>query len=85
MTMSDQTLETMLDAARDPSEAIVAAVAEREDAHPTEVPPLYHAIDPDALDRLFDGRRRGRVTFEYAGYEITVRGPDRISIRESRT
>lgn len=82
--MRNEVFEVTLNVTRDPSEAIVSAVAEREDVAVTEVPPLYYAIDPDALDRLFDGRRPGEVTFEYAGYEVTVRGPDRISIRESR-
>lgn len=82
--MSNELFEVTPNVTRGLSEAIVTAVAEREDAAPTEVPPLYDTIDPDALDRLFDGRRPGEVTFEYAGYEVTVRGPDRISIRESR-
>ncbi|WP_224268428.1 HalOD1 output domain-containing protein [Haloprofundus salinisoli] len=36
-------------------------------------PPLYEVLDPDALDALVAGRGRGvSLTFEYAGYEITV-------------
>lgn len=82
--MSNEVFEATLNVTRAPSEAIVTAVAEREDVAVTEVPPLYHTIEPDALDQLFDRRRPGEVTFEYAGYEVTVRGPDRISIRERR-
>jgi hypothetical protein len=54
------------------SEAVLAAVAEREGVDETELEtPLYEAIDPDALDDLFrDGR--GHVSFQYAGYVVTI-------------
>lgn len=60
------------------SEAVVTAVAESEGVDSTELsPPLYHAVDPDALDSLFSAsagttRGSGRVTFTYCGYAITV-------------
>lgn len=47
--------------------------------------PLHTAVDPEALDAIFratdlgTGRDRGRVTFPYHGYEITVRGDGTIS------
>jgi hypothetical protein len=44
-----------------------------------ELDPLYEAIDPDALDDLFDRPASGpadRITFEYAGCTVTV-GSDR--------
>ncbi|MFC3958650.1 HalOD1 output domain-containing protein [Halovivax cerinus] len=36
------------------------------------LPPMYDAIDPDALDTIFDGSSRPILTFEYAGCTITV-------------
>jgi len=54
------------------SEAVLTAVAEREGVEETELDtPLYDAIDPDALDALFQNRR-GHVSFQYAGYLVTV-------------
>lgn len=63
------------------SEAIISAVASAEDVDQLELAdehePLYNAIDPTALDSLFHssgstGGSVGVVTFEYAGYRITV-------------
>ncbi|WP_440772141.1 HalOD1 output domain-containing protein [Natronorubrum sp. DTA28] len=59
------------------TETIVDAVSEAEDCDPLTLPPLWNVIDPEALDALFEptrgGRpRTGRVSFVYAGYEITV-------------
>lgn len=65
-----------------PTEAVVLAVAERADASPTELPPLYEFLDPDALERLVGGHASCRVTFRYAGYELTVTGPEQVTVRE---
>ena len=61
----------------DISIAVVTAIATRRDVEPTELPPLYESIDPDALDALFaptrtGGPRRGRLEFTYDGHEIVV-------------
>ncbi len=63
-----------------PSSAVVSAVAAAEGVDETALPPLFHAIDPDALDSLFhqdcttDARPRtsGTVEFRYAGYVVSV-------------
>lgn len=53
-------------------EAVLSAVAKQESVPPEKLePPLYEAIDPDALDSLFRNGT-GRVTFEYSGYLVTV-------------
>jgi hypothetical protein len=62
------------------SEAVVAAVADRAGVDRTDLPPLFEAVDPDALDALFADRRPGRVAFEYAGYEVTVCGRDQLAV-----
>ena len=62
------------------SEAVVATVADRTGADPIDLPPLYDAIDPDALDAIFRDGRPGRVSFEYAGYEMTVCGRDQVTV-----
>ena len=59
------------------TDAIVAAVSDAADCDPLALPPLWNVIDSDALDGLFaptrGGRpRAGRVTFAYAGYDVSV-------------
>ncbi|MDR9431077.1 MAG: HalOD1 output domain-containing protein [Natronomonas sp.] len=64
------------------SERIVRTVATEADSDPVELPPLYDAIDPDALDALVDRMSNGTVSFAYAGYEVTVRGDESIDLDE---
>lgn len=65
-------------AATPPTHAVVESVAQRAGVDETELPPLYDAIDPDALDAIFDHRgdwpsdAGPRVIFSYAGFEVTV-------------
>jgi hypothetical protein len=63
------------------SEAVLEAVAEGSGIDQLELAdefgPLYDAIDPTALDSLFQPSRTaerpsGTVSFDYAGYRITV-------------
>lgn len=57
---------------------LVQAVADAADVDPVDLsPPLYDAVDPEALEALFaptEGgtTRRGRVEFSYAEYRVTV-------------
>lgn len=55
-------------------ERVIDAIAEAEETDPTELnPPLYEAIDPDALDTLFGkGGTIGKLIFNYNGYEVSV-------------
>jgi len=65
--------------------AVVEALAEAKDVSPVEVErPLYDAVDPDAIDRLFEnGIDGGRVVFTASGYEVTVTGHGDIYVRET--
>lgn len=58
------------------SEAVVAAVAELTDSDPLSLEPLYHAVDPDALDALLQDEGASRspqcVEFSYADCDVTV-------------
>jgi len=71
-------------AAQSPSEAVVEALADAKGVDPLELDPLYDAIDPDALDALFDGaadgRRQGRVEFRTAGYRVEVTATGRVHL-----
>jgi hypothetical protein len=69
-----------------PSEAVVRAVAEVRGCDPVELPPLNGALDPDALDDLFEDtvggrpRRGGRLAFEYADCRVNVLGGEKIRV-----
>lgn len=65
--------------------SIVQAVADRRGIEPSELPPLYEWVDPEALTRLFDRpahRSVGgcQIVFTYAGHTITVERDDGLSI-----
>ncbi len=69
------------------SETVVEAVADAEGVPPLDLrPPLYRAVDLDALDKLFPppslerGQPDGQVTFEYRSYEVTVRADGTVSV-----
>lgn len=54
--------------------AIVFEVAEREGTDPTQLPPLYEVVDPDALQAFVEssGDDALAVEFLYQGYEVRV-------------
>lgn len=56
-----------------PANAVIEAVAEATDSDPLDLPPLHEAIDPDALNTLFDRHETStQVRFQYAGFEVEV-------------
>ncbi|RQG98677.1 HalOD1 output domain-containing protein [Natrarchaeobius oligotrophus] len=56
-----------------PVHAVIEAVAETTDSDPLDLPPLYEAVDPDALNTLFDGPETGVwLRFRYAGFGVAV-------------
>ena len=62
---------------------IIDAVATKREVPPTELDaPLYAAIDPEALDRLFDSTAADAldVAFEYAGHSVLVEGGGRVTV-----
>lgn len=86
MTETQRALIDVETPTRTPSMAVVAAVADARGVDPLGLEPLANAIDPEALDRLFEDtyggqpRMVGRVTFEVAGCEVTVTRADGISV-----
>lgn len=85
MTASEETSQTPTTYQANPeqslSQAVLEAVADAANTDQLELAdefgPLYHAIDPSALDSLFHERTEvdrpvGSVTFEYAGYLVSV-------------
>jgi|AntDeeMetagen134_2_1112570.scaffolds.fasta_scaffold23907_1 hypothetical protein len=63
------------------SERVVDAVGGERDADPTDLSPLYDAVDPEALDALFStaqgepttaGDSARQFTFTYEGFVVDV-------------
>lgn len=66
-----------------PCTAIVEVVAAATGREPTDLPPLYESIETDALDALVSAStdESTRVTFDYAGVEVTVRSHGEFEVR----
>ncbi|MFC3959248.1 HalOD1 output domain-containing protein [Halovivax cerinus] len=68
---------------------VVRTIAEREEIDPATLdPPLHDAVDPDALDAVFEStpgadRTDGQIRFEYAGYAVTVFADHSVSVEAS--
>jgi hypothetical protein len=70
---------------RSPTEAIVLALAEAAGVDPTDLPPLYEAIDTVAIDNLFDrhggaGDAEAILSFRVDTWNVFVRGDGRIRV-----
>ncbi len=63
-----------------PTKRIVERVAERAGLDPLELPPLYQAVDPDALNVLVETIEHGSITFEYVDEEVTVYGDGTVEL-----
>ena len=69
-----------------PSEAVMLVLTEADGGNISDLPPLYDAVDTDALDRLFEeaaARRygeRGLVRFTYGRYEVSVRSEGVVEV-----
>lgn len=69
------------------SERVVAKVAETMNVDPTELDPLYEAVDADALDALFspkmDGtpRTRGSIDLTYCEHRVSVGSDGTVDVR----
>ncbi|ELY42818.1 HalOD1 output domain-containing protein [Natronorubrum tibetense] len=66
--------------------SIIERVATLEETDPITLPPLYDAIDPEALDSVVDSstasdsRSPATVRFSYCGYDVLVRRDGEITI-----
>lgn len=60
---------------------IVEAVADAGEIDPTELPPLYNTIDPDALNALFrSSEMEMTAALSYHGYDIIVHSGGDITV-----
>ncbi|UIP01172.1 hypothetical protein Hbl1158_07445 [Halobaculum sp. CBA1158] len=69
------------------SNIILESVTEVTGTDPSRLPPLYHAVDPDALDRVFASDERtgerlgdGHVTFVYHDCVVTAHADGRVTV-----
>ena len=67
------------------TDTLITALAEAEGVTPTELPPLYDAIDPDVLTRMFDEHGsetepKALLSFTYGMWNVFVRADGRIRI-----
>jgi len=63
------------------SVAVIESIAAVAGTDPLEMePPLYEAVDTDALDKLFERGDPERVEFEYDGHEVTVTGDGTVTV-----
>lgn len=65
--------------------AIVSGVAEQTGQEVTNLPVLYDTVDSDALVTLARDGCSCQVSFEYAGYEVTVSSTNRIVLHDSQS
>jgi len=72
-----------------PTRSVVRAVAATVGADPRQMGPLSDAIDPDALNELFDSvpgnRPPTRVTFGFNGCTVAVYGDGRTVVSPPET
>jgi hypothetical protein len=74
-----------------PSYAVSETIAEIKETELQSLKPLYSAIDPDALDQLF--QRAGQdesqqsvvISFSYEGYDVTVHSSSIPSVSRKNT
>lgn len=64
------------------SERVIQNVATATGTDALELPALWDAVDPDALDAAVETMTDGEVSFAYAGYEVTVTSDETITLRE---
>ncbi|ELY58956.1 HalOD1 output domain-containing protein [Natronolimnohabitans innermongolicus] len=68
--------------------AVVERVADLEGTDPLSLPPLYDAIDPEALDSISQSTAGGTQTgaavrFTYCGYDVRVGDDGAIDVSET--
>lgn len=70
------------------SSTVVSTVARAAGVSPHDLEELYDRVEPCALDQLFASLRGGprptdgHVTFEYAGFEVTVYSYGQVVVRQ---
>ena len=85
LVTSDMTETTLDHQTESLSLSVIEALADELDADPVELDPLYHAVDPEALDQLFQDSTVGtaRVQFAYGDHTVEVRSDGTVQVDET--
>lgn len=59
---------------------LLAEIADLERCDELDLPPLYDAVDPDALVRLVDSAAGVRISFAYDDYRVEIETPDGVDV-----
>ncbi|WP_049921373.1 HalOD1 output domain-containing protein [Halopiger djelfimassiliensis] len=60
---------------------VLTRIAAHEDRDRTALPPLYDAIDPEALTTVLESNADVTVRFEYEGYRVVIGPhPDEVTV-----
>jgi hypothetical protein len=71
------------------SEAVLTTAAEAASVEPLDLPPLYDAVDPDALDALLGTHAQPpsseglTVSFGYVGFDVEVGGGGTVVVSQN--
>lgn len=62
---------------------VVRTVAVTTDTSPVDLPPLYDAVDPEALDKLFEPGSRGScsISFSYARTDVFIAESGQVHVQ----
>ncbi|WP_083902833.1 HalOD1 output domain-containing protein [Natrinema versiforme] len=67
-----------------PSMTVLRKVSAEKGVDSTDLAPLYHSVEPDALDSLFEHGFDGELTFRYEGYHVTVSGTGDVDVTSEK-
>jgi hypothetical protein len=66
---------------KEASAKVIHKVARKKEIDPEELKPLYTAINPDALNTIFESEEHtGTVVFSYMDYDIIVASNGKVTI-----
>lgn len=65
------------------ADQILSKVADAEDCGKLDLPPLFEAVDPDALETLVEHDTSFKLSFTYYGYEVAFENPGGIDVTET--
>lgn len=66
-----------------PSKAVVNLIAGFQDVDPTELPPLSDSIDIDVLDQFTEDNHSMEISFQYAGFDVTVNPSSDVKVHST--
>lgn len=69
-----------MDRSQSVAERVVESVAKATETDVVELPTLYGAIEPDALDAVVHAMTDGEIQFEYADHAVTVQSDGAVTV-----